>query len=137
MRFDVVAERVVRDKKFAREVQEKALQALRDGVESQAWRELASYFASNDEELLLLIPPVERLKPGQFDPTTLTFMLSDSTAGTTNPTTTTTTTSRLCSLPTICKSDSEEVTGKASSSKGRTSKGASYKGAAKKRVRKS
>ena len=109
--------------KFGEVSSEIVTQARRDGVGSEAWKTLARYFAENDEELKLLIPPITKLKARKFSPDTLATLitLSDTITGTTT-TDTTTTTSRLCSLPGICKRPAAHGAAKKKAAKARARK---------------
>jgi hypothetical protein len=102
MRFSEVAARAASDSEFFREIQEAANRAGIDGVGSQAWYELANYFAENDEELRLLTPPVENFASGQLNTDINVLNLLQTNTSITWTTTTTTTTSRLCTIPGIC-----------------------------------
>lgn len=107
MKFNEVAERAERDEGFAKKLQEQAIAALKDGIGSPAWRELARNFADPDE-LDLLIPPLSISTSGEPNTTTLTTTITLS-GGFTTTTTTTTTTSELCTLPGICPPDSAQA----------------------------
>ena len=108
MNFIDVSDRALRDPGFARDLARVVAQAKRDGVGSQAWIKLAKYFAENEDELAMLIPPTTKTVKGKFDTTTLTHLiiLSDTFTGqttTTTTTNTTTTTSEMCSIQPDCK----------------------------------
>lgn len=104
MRFSEVAERAIKDNNFSRKIQEAANKAAQDGVGSEAWIALAGYFAENEMELSLLIPPLATTAEGQLDTgnNTTNLLLTQNGTGITGTTTTTTTTSRLCTIPGIC-----------------------------------
>lgn len=102
MRFSEVATRAAKDSEFLREIQEAANRAGLDGIGSEAWLKLASYFAENEEELALLTPSVESFIPGQLNTDATVTSLLQTNTGITWTTTTTTTTSRLCTIPGIC-----------------------------------
>lgn len=102
MKFRQVAARAANEDGFMREIQEVANRAGADGVGSEAWIELASYFAENEEELRLLTPSLVDAVPGQLNTDTNTTTLLGTQTGITWTTTTTTTTSRLCTIPGIC-----------------------------------
>ena len=101
--FSEVAARAASKPEFLREIQEVANRAAADGVGSEAWLELAGYFAEDEKELGLLTPTISDFGPGQVNTdTTTTTLLTTQTGGITGTTTTTTTTSQLCTLPGIC-----------------------------------
>jgi hypothetical protein len=102
MKFAELAERAARDQSFFNEIQAAANRAAAEGVGSEAWITLANYFAEDETELSLLIPPVGNVALGVLDTTTETTTLLTTQTGMTGTTTTTTTTSRLCTIPGIC-----------------------------------
>jgi hypothetical protein len=102
MRFDQIAESAARDANFASELREAANRAAIEGVGSEAWITLASYFAEDEAELSLLTPPLGNAPGDQPDTTTNTTTLLTTQTGMTGTTTTNTTTSRLCTIPGIC-----------------------------------
>lgn len=102
MRFRERAAEALRDEDFLREIQQAANRAAADGIGSEAWIELANYFAENENELSLLVPSINDATPGVLNTDANTTNLLATQTGMTGTTTTTTTTSRLCTLPGIC-----------------------------------
>ena len=111
-----VIKKRLKNARFSHVLSEAAIQASRDGIGSDAWIRLAKFFAENEDELRLLVPPTKKLKAGKFDADTLTTLITLS-GGITVSTHTTTTASRLCTLPGICPKPSARASGKKKATK--------------------